>query len=115
MPSASKACSALKMRYPITVGGGSDLGSRGVGIREAGRETGPSIADRRPVAPPVGAAHPEAACRIDGDAVGVARDLVPVAPAVDQVAAPLELVDRARREAGLEVQRVARLQEAEAA
>ena len=51
-------------------------------------------------------------CGIDDDAVRVARELVPVAPAVEQVAAARELVDRGRREARLDVQGVARLAEA---
>src|SRR6185295_728459 len=56
----------------------------------------------------------ELAVVADGDAVGMPGELVPVAPAIDRVAAPLELVDRGARIARLDVQRVARLAEREA-
>src|SRR5688500_20252793 len=45
----------------------------------------------------------------------MAGELVPVAPAIDRMAAALELVDGLAREARLDVQRVARLAQAEAA
>src|SRR6185437_2905842 len=67
------------------------------------------VPDRGAVAPGVGAADPEAARRVDDDAVGVAGIFVPAAPAVEQVATPLQRVDRRRRHARFDVQRVARL------
>src|SRR6185437_14633243 len=72
------------------------------------------VPDRGAVAPRVGAADPEAARRVDDDAVGVAGIFVPVAPAIQQVAAPLERGERRCRHAALDVQRVARLADREA-
>src|SRR5919106_5753589 len=48
------------------------------------------------------------------DAVRMPRQLVPVVPAIERMAAALELVDRRARVARLDMQRVARLAEREA-
>src|SRR5688572_18397813 len=47
--------------------------------------------------------------------MGVAGELVPAAPAVDRMAAALELVDRFPRKARLDVQRIAPFAQSEAA
>src|SRR5688500_10804097 len=74
-----------------------------------------SVARGGAVAARIGAAREHAAFGIDGDAVGMAGELVPVAPSVDRMPAPRELVDRRARVARLDVQGVARLAEPEAA
>src|SRR5476651_2910300 len=73
------------------------------------------VADGSAVAARVGAADPEAALGIDHDAVRVAREFVPVAPLIDDVAAPLHLRDRLGRKAALHMQRVAAFAQTEAA
>src|SRR5260370_16662396 len=71
--------------------------------------------NRLAVAARVGAAGQLAAHGIDGDALRMTRRFVPVSPAIDDMAAPLELGARRRRKTAFDVQGVARLQEAEAA
>src|SRR5262245_29006834 len=68
-----------------------------------------SVPDRLAVAPRIAAAEAEPARRVDHDAVGMARELVPGTPAVQDVAAPLELGECRRGEAPLDVEQVARL------
>src|SRR5262249_3044427 len=72
-------------------------------------------ANRLAVAPWIGAAPQHPRLRIDRDAVGVSGAFVPVGPPVDDVAAPRQLGDRRLGKTTLDVQRVARLEEAEAA
>src|SRR5262249_30217251 len=53
------------------------------------------------------------AFRVNQDAMRVAGQFVPVAPAVDRMSAPLQFVDRLRRKPSLDVERIARLTERE--
>src|SRR4051812_44049924 len=68
-----------------------------------------------PVASWIEAAGAKFRLGFDRDAVRVAGELVPVAPAVERMAAARELIDGLLRVARLDVQRVARLAEREAA
>src|SRR5947208_904563 len=71
----------------------------------------PLVSYRSPVAARIRAAGEHTALAVDGDAVGVAGELVPVAPALQRMSAARELVDGFPRIARLDVQRVARLAE----
>src|SRR5262245_7872772 len=71
--------------------------------------------DRRPITPRITPPTPHPRPRIDRDPMRMPRQLVPLAPAVQRVAAALELGDGLGRKARLDVQRVARLAERKAA
>src|SRR3954469_2764584 len=74
----------------------------------------PLVSRRGAVAARVSAAGQDPTLAVDGDAVGVAGELVPVAPPVQRMAAARELVDGRLRIARLDVQRVACFAEREA-
>src|SRR5258707_7436763 len=65
---------------------------------------GCSVADRGAVAPRIGPAYQDAAARVEGDAVGVAGQLVPRFPPIDRVAPAGQLRDGGLREAALQVE-----------
>ena len=67
------------------------------------------------IAARVRAARACAVLRVDGDAVGMARELVPLGPAVHVVSAALELAQRGFRKSSFYIEEVARLAEREAA
>src|SRR5687768_7437697 len=78
------------------------------------RKSSMSVAYRSAVASRIEAAGQKSRARIARNAVGMSGELIPIAPAIDRMAAALELVDRRAREARLDVQGVARLAQPEA-
>src|SRR6266566_1435087 len=92
----------------------ASAGSAGGSRRRYTSHMTSSVADRGAVAPRIGPAHQDAAARVDGDAVGVAGQLVPGLPAIDRVAPVGQLRDGGLGESALQVELVPRVADREA-
>src|SRR5882672_5101427 len=80
-----------------------------------GHESCPSFNTQAPPSTPrITPPTPHPRPRIDRDPMRMPRELVPLAPSIDPMPAPLQLRDGLARKACLDVQRVARLAERKA-